>query len=255
MFSVSSIFSSPLCLRASCHHISFTELVQTWCHFFLRLKPWHFNNFQCIFYHLIDTPYLQYLRMMTQYFQKQKEKRGGIWRLLRMKPLLVRVVDILCHSDIDLFIICLWRTFLLSPDTLLRSICLLLSISFTLRFNNASQFYPSLRFHAPTTCLCLLCSLPKIHWLDTINEYRINCGPFGNHNEWFDKFEKAKFTFCLKCPNEPGYTEDWEKTIASLEKFQALISFTKKCRNWIDTATWSIKLGAPMFKKQVFHSL
>ena len=103
MFSVSSIFSSPLCLRASCHHISFTELVQTWCHFFLRLKPWHFNNFQCISYHLIDTPYLQYLRMMTQYFQKQKEKRGGIWPLLRMKPLLVRVVDILCHSDIDIY--------------------------------------------------------------------------------------------------------------------------------------------------------
>ena len=88
-----------------------------------------------------------------------------------------------------------------------------------------------------------------------INAYRINCGPFSNYNEQFNNFEKAKFTFTLKCPNEPGYAEDWEKTIASLEKFQALISFTKEHQNLIDTATCSIKLGAPLFKRRVCFTL
>ena len=88
-----------------------------------------------------------------------------------------------------------------------------------------------------------------------INVYRINCAPFGNYNEWFNNFEKAKFTFTLECPNKPGYAEDWEKTIASLEKFQALISFTKEHRNLINTATHSIKLGAPLFERWVCFTL
>lgn len=84
-----------------------------------------------------------------------------------------------------------------------------------------------------------------------VNEYRINCEPLGNYNAKFNNFEKAKFTFSLDCPNEPGYAEDWEKTIATLEKFQTLISFTKERKNLIEPATRSIKFGAPIFEKRV----
>lgn len=84
-----------------------------------------------------------------------------------------------------------------------------------------------------------------------VNAARLNCGPAGSFIERFNNFEKAKFNFLLDCPNEPAYAEDWERTLATLDRAQQSIAYTKDRRNLIESLTKSLRFGAPIFEKRV----
>lgn len=88
-----------------------------------------------------------------------------------------------------------------------------------------------------------------------VNGARLNCGPAGSFIEKFNNFEKAKFNFLLDCPDEPAYAEDWERTLATLDRAQQSIAYTKDRRNLIEPLTKSLRFGAPIFEKRVSSTI
>ena len=55
-----------------------------------------------------------------------------------------------------------------------------------------------------------------------------------------------------ECPSEPAYSDDWDKSLGTIDKAQSAIAFTKDRWNLVEGATKSIWLGVPIFKKRVW---
>ena len=65
-------------------------------------------------------------------------------------------------------------------------------------------------------------------------DHKLMVGPSGNYNPQYDPLFKAKFMFHLVRPDEPAWADDWDKSIAMLEKIQASVASTKVRKNMLD---------------------
>jgi len=74
-------------------------------------------------------------------------------------------------------------------------------------------------------------------------DHKLFCGPVGSYNPEFkatSPLEKAKYTFTIGQPIEPGFCEDYEQMFLNLDKIQNSISYGKDRRNMLDPVTKTI---------------
>jgi hypothetical protein len=84
-------------------------------------------------------------------------------------------------------------------------------------------------------------------------DHKLFCGPMANYNPQFQNatLDKAKYTFTLGRPEQPGFREDFDLLYANLDKLQSSICYGKDRRNMLDPQTKTIRFTCPLFEKRV----
>lgn len=87
-------------------------------------------------------------------------------------------------------------------------------------------------------------------------EHKLFCGPVGNYNPRFKDrtpLQKAKYTFTVGRPDEPGFRDDYDHMFANLDKIQGSIGYGNDRRNLLEPVTHTIRFSAPVFEERVSH--
>jgi hypothetical protein len=84
-------------------------------------------------------------------------------------------------------------------------------------------------------------------------DHKLFCGPTGNYNAQFENatLEKAKYTFTVGRPEQPGFRDDYDRLYANLDKLQDSICYGKDRRNMLDPQTKTIRFACPLFEERV----
>lgn len=87
-----------------------------------------------------------------------------------------------------------------------------------------------------------------------VSSSRLNTSPIGNHNREYEQpFSKAKFQFTLVTPDEPALINDFQASIAALEKAQAAMAASEDSAHMVlhQGNERSVRFSAPIFSKRV----